>query len=201
MKKITLAYILMFIGIGLSYSQSSFNSSNDTKESQSNTHPILPETTKIIYNHHTNSGTAIYTTITLCEDYLIWEYDEARNNCKLRDSCIYNKEEFAALVKRLSTIEFSARYNFLEKYGGEGYSYSFESNSKEYLYYDDSSFLSGNYSQASSLIQNFIEVHKTNCEMLFRKLSMEPHESGHFGVFKSLPNELEKYRVKKHRVN
>ena len=189
---------LVFVGIGIAYCQSKLNPSesvNSTKVSKSSGCPISLKTTRIIYQHHTNSGIAIYTTITLGEDCLIWEYDEARNNCSLKDSCKYSKEEFEILVKNLSTIEFSAINNYDYSVGGAGYVYSFESNANRYFYYDSSSKLSGNYRQASSLIQLFIEVHKTKCEMLFEKLSREPHERGPFGAFKTLPKELEKYKV------
>ena len=202
MKIFILAFCLMFmyIGIGNSCSQSKLDptrSVNSTKVSQSSACPISLKTTKIIYMYHTGSGMAVYTTITLGEDCLIWEYDEARNNCSLKDSCKYSKEEFEQLVKSLSTIEFSAIDTDDDRVGGAGDGYSFESNSSMYLYYDSSYNLSGNYRQVSSLIQQFIEAHKTKCEMLFEKLSRKPHERGHFGEFRTLPKELEKYKVNK----
>lgn len=156
--------------------------------------PISLITTKITYSHHTNSGIAIYTTITIHEDHLVWEYVEARNNCSLIDSCSFSKEEFKELITELSKVQFSAIDTHDYSVGGEGYGYSFESASDQYFYYDNSYKLSGNYSQVSSLIQQFINSHKTDCEMLFEKLKKIPHEPGEFGVFRILPKELEKYR-------
>lgn len=80
--------------------------------------------------------------------------------------------------------------------GGGGYEYSFKTNSKRYLYYDNSCSFSGDYRKVSNLIQKFIEAHKTKCEILFEKYSRMPHDRGHYGEFQTLPNELQKYKVK-----
>lgn len=158
--------------------------------------PIKEGTTKIAYHHHTNSGMAIYTTVEIFPDHLVWRYSEARNGCHLKDECHYDKEDFDKLVKELSTIQFSTRD--LEDYsvGGAGYSYSFHLNSERYLYFNNLYQLSGDYDQVEDLIQQFIKSHKTKCEILFEKLAKEPHEKGHFGVFRDLPRELQKYKVK-----
>ena len=159
-------------------------------------YPIDTKTSKITYNHHTNSGMAIYTTIQIFQDSLVWDYIEARNDCRLKDICKYDKEEFNKLIKELSKIKFSATDEPNSLCGGAGYSYSFETNSERYLYYDDSSSLSGDYRKVSDLIQQFIWAHKTKCEILFDEYSRMPHERGHFGEFKILPKELQKYKVK-----
>lgn len=186
MKNIFTIFCFVFLGLIVSNCQSRSNTSYSC--------PIFLNTTKITYSHHTNSGIAIYTTITIHEDHLVWEYVEARNNCSLIDSCSFSKKEFKELITDLSKVQFSAIDAHDYSVGGEGYSYSFESASDQYFYYDSSYKLSGNYSDASSLIQQFINAHKTDCEMLFKKLSGMPHEQGEFGEFKTLPKELEKYR-------
>lgn len=186
MKNIFTILSFVFLGLIVSNCKSSSTTSNSC--------PISLNTTKITYSHHTNSGIAIYTTITIHEDRLVWEYVEARNNCCLIDSCSFSKEEFKELITDLSKVQFSAIDAHDYSVGGEGYSYSFESASDQYFYYDNSYKLSGNYSQVSSLIQQFINAHKTDCEMLFVKLSEMPHEQGEFGEFKTLPKKLEKYR-------
>ena len=158
--------------------------------------PIKKETTKISYNHHTNSGMAIYTTVELHPDYLVWDYNEARNKCHLRDTCRYSKEDFDKLVNELSKIQFSAKDNHDYSVGGEGYSYSFEVNAESYLYFDNSYQFSGDYHAVQDLIRRFIKSHPTQCEILFKKFSEMPHERGNFGEFKELPRVLQKYKVK-----
>lgn len=158
--------------------------------------PIKRQTTKISYHHHTNSGMAIYTTVKLYPDYLVWEYNEARNDCRLKDSCRYNKKDFEILVMKLSEIEFSATDLHDHRVGGAGYSYSFVVNGECYLYFDNLYQFSGNYQTVQDLIQQFIKSHPTPCELLFKKLSKEPHERGPFGEFSELPQELERYQVR-----
>ena len=201
MKNIILTFCVIFIVVMTSNCQSRTASSKSTDtimQSESHSCPISLNTTKIIYMHHTNSGIAIYTTIVIREDCLVWEYHEARNDCWLKDSCKYNKKEYEGLIKNLSKIHFSAtKIRDLEPVGASGYSYSFESNSNEYLHYNKYYELKGDYGQVSSLIQQFISSHETECEILFRKLSREPHERGDFGEFRTLPKDLERYQQKK----
>lgn len=158
--------------------------------------PIKKETTKISYRRHTNSGMAITTTVKLYPDYLVWEYNEARNDCRLRDTCRYNKRDFEKLVMQLSKIEFSATDIHDDRVGGAGYSYSFVVNAERYLYFDNLYQLSGDFQTVQDLIQQFIKSHPTKCEILFKKLSKKPHKKGHFGVFDELPQKLERYKVK-----
>ena len=158
--------------------------------------PISSKTTKITYSQYTNSGEAISTTTTILEDCLIWEYHEIRNNCHLKDSCRFERAAFEELIKDLSTIHFSAKDAHDYSSGGAGYGLSFEANADRYFSYNSSYKLSGDYDHVTSLIQQFIESHKTECELLFERLAKEPHEQGDFGEFMILPEELEKYRVK-----
>lgn len=159
--------------------------------------PVKEGTTNITYHHHTNSGIAIYTTVNLYPDYLVWDYKEARNQCHLKDTCRYNREEFDKLVKELSRIEFSAIDKHDHRVGGPGYSYSFEVNDKCYLYFDNSYQFSGDYQAVQDLIRQFIKSHPTQCEILFKKLSKRPHKKGAYGEFEELPQKLQKYEVKR----
>jgi hypothetical protein len=158
---------------------------------------ISEKTTKITYQHHTNSGRAIYTAIQIFKDCLVWKYDEARNNCCLIDTCKYNGDEFNELIKKLAENQIASFGDCgISKLGGSGFSYSFEINSDIYLKYTNDSELYGDYKEVSTLINQFIELHKTDCQLLFEKLSKKPHECGDFGEFKTLPKELEKYSCK-----
>lgn len=198
MKKFLLQFCFVSLGFVTVNCQSRSTTSKPTDASvglESNSCPISLNTTTITYSHHTNSGIAIYTIIKIYEDHLVWEYDEARNDCSLKDSCKYSREEFEELITSLSKVQFSAIDAHDYSVGGSGYGYSFESASNQYFYYDSSYKLLGNYSDVSSLIQQFIKAHKTDCEMIFEKLSRMPHERGSFGEFRTLPEELEKYRV------
>ena len=186
MKKILLLFCVICMGVMVSNGQSSL----------SNTCPILSNTTQIKYSHHTNSGEAIYTSGTIGENGLIWDYDEARNNCHLVDSCKYGKEDFDELVKSLSEIPFFVIKTFDHSVGGPGYAYSFYSESKVYFNYSSSDELSENHTKVSSLIMQFIEAHPTECQLLFEKLKQMPHEKADFGTFKVLPKELEKYSIR-----
>ena len=129
-------------------------------ESESDSCPILLNTTKITYRHHTNSGTAIKTTITIFEDHLVYERRHSRENFSFKYSCEYSKDEFKELILRLSEIQFSVTDGTCHEFGGSGYDYYFESDSGQYLHYDDVSKFTGNYQQVSSLIQQFIKEHQ-----------------------------------------
>lgn len=157
--------------------------------------PISSATTKISYHQSTNSGVARYTSFVLYEDSLVWTYTEARNNCSLSDVCRYDKNEFLELVNKLSAIRFSVQTVKHHPIGGGGYSFSFEDRSGRYLLYGNFDKLTGDYRQVSSLIQSFIDTHRTKGESLFRELSAKPHTEAKFGEFLVLPKDLEKYRV------
>ena len=131
--------------------------------------PIMEETTKITYRHHSNSAMCIYTTVEIYPEYLVWKYEEARNDCYLIDTCCYKKEDYDKLLKELSTIKFSAIHNKYRYIGGPGYRYSFEVDTVSYLYFDDSYQFSGDYDKATTLIQQFIKSHQTRCEILFKR--------------------------------
>lgn len=86
---------------------------------------LIEKTTKIIYRHHINSGTAIYTAIQIFKDCLAWKYDEARNNCYLIVTCKYNGEEFNVLIKAAENKIATFGDLGISKVGGLGFSYSF----------------------------------------------------------------------------
>lgn len=157
--------------------------------------PIKKETTKITYSRHTNSGIAIYTSVTLYPDHLVWGYSEARNGCSLRDSCSYDREEFDKLVSELSQIKFSAKDCDDHRSGGAGFGYSFETETKRYFYYNSLFKMSGDYEKAQGLIKQFISIHKTRCELLFDEYARKPHKRAEFGEFQELPEELIPYKV------
>ena len=52
---------------------------------------------------------AIHTSVSLYPDHLVWGYNEMRNECSLKDSCQYDREEFDKLVNELAEIRFSAK--------------------------------------------------------------------------------------------
>lgn len=155
--------------------------------------PIDINTDKITYYYHTGSGMATYKTIEIYPDSLVWEYIEARNDCSLKDVRTYDKVEFDNLINELSHIQFSAMDNSLIIYGNSGFSYSFEINSNKYFYFQDDYKFTGNYRKVFSIINHFINTHKTECEILFEKYSRMPHIRGEFGEFQTLPDELQKY--------
>lgn len=157
---------------------------------------IKQGTTKILYRHHSNSAMCIYTTVEIYPEYLVWKYEEARNNCNLIDTCCYKKEDYDKLLKELSAIKFSATRNKYRRIGGPGYSYSFEVDSVRYLFFDDSYQYSGDYNKVQDLLQQFIKSHQTRCEILFNRQSKWPHLKGWYGEFRRLPKRLQKYQVK-----
>lgn len=159
--------------------------------------PIKIGTTTIVYSYHSNSGQARYTTIYLHSDSLIWYYMEVRNKCFLKDVCKYDRAEFDKLLKDLSVISFSGTFGHDDNiWGREGYALSFEVDSQRYLYYSDLYRLSGDYSKVYNLIQQFVETHKTQCEIFFEKCSSKPHNKAQFGEFQTLPIELQRYKYR-----
>ena len=155
--------------------------------------PIKKGTTKINYSQYSNSGLAILTTVNMYPDHLVWGYNEMRNECSLKDSCQYDREEFDKLISELAEIKFSAKEIDNPSSGGSGYGYSFETEKGRYFYYNSQSKMSGNYEKASNLILQFIKAHKTQCEILFEKYARMPHERAMFGEFTELPEELMPY--------
>lgn len=159
--------------------------------------PIKASTTKIIYTYHTNCGRARYSEYQIFRDSLVWDYYEARNHCHLKDVCRYERDDYDELIKTLSEWKFSGNCNLKEvSAGGAGYGYYFEDNTQCYLHYNDSYQLAGEHNKVDQLIKQFIENHKTQCEILFEKYSNEPHEQALFGEFQSLPPKLLKYVVR-----
>lgn len=157
--------------------------------------PIKEGTTKISYSHHTGSGIAIYTSVDIYPDSLVWNYNEARNNCDLEDVCKYNRKEFEEMIQILSAVSFTIKEPASFPLGGSGFGYNFEDEEGCYLNFGRNYQLSGNYQEVYRVIQRFINSHKTECEKLFEQLSKKPHERAHFGEFKELPIELKKYQM------
>lgn len=189
--------VITFLTIACTrHSETGKSLSADIKNAQSKSNPISAETTKITYYHHTNSGIAISTKVEICEDHLIWDYHEMRNGCHLKDTCKYDKNDYIRLTNDLSMIRFSAKDAHDTSSGGEGYAFAFEKDSKQYFYYNDTFKLSGDYEQVRTLVLQFIDAHKTECELLFERLSKAPHEKGEMGEFDTLPEELKPYEVK-----
>ena len=171
-----------------------FKSAKDTTGVKVESYTISPNTTKIEYHHHANSGIAIYTTYVITEDSLVWQYQEARNNCFLTDVCRYEKGDFDAMLKSMATLSITVTTKpYRPGYGGAGWSYSFSDAENKYLYYSNDSKIDGNNKEIDNLIQNFIQSHMTEAELLFNKLRFDPHERGEYGTFKELPDELKKY--------
>ena len=163
MKKTFLTFCFIFLAVVTCNCQSLNSTSKSVDESMEpklDYCPISLNTTKITYRHHTDSGTAIKTTITIFEDHLVYERRHSRENRNFKYSCEYSKDDFKELILRLSKIQFSVTDGTCHEVGGGGYDYSFESDSGQYLHYDDVSKFTGNYQQVSSLIQQFIEEHQ-----------------------------------------
>lgn len=159
-------------------------------------HPIKASTTRIVYSVYSNSGVAIYTRVEISRGLLVWDRNEMREGCHLRDSVSFAVEDFDALVERLSGIGFSVKGKPDVSSGGSGSSYSFWTEQKCYLSYDDSRTLVGDHEQVAAAIDQFIGEHPTKGGAAFERLSNEPHEKGMFSEFKTLPEELEPYLVK-----
>ncbi len=155
---------------------------------------VKKETTRIGYYHHTNSGEARYTSVTITPDSLIWNYSEARNGVKLRDVKKYNRTEYQALIDELSGTTFFLSGSGDNSSGGDGFTFSFENESGYYLMFDQSQAKTRGSYQIVVLITDFIENHPTRCEQLFKEYAKNPHRRGHFGEFDVLPKELEKYK-------
>ncbi len=163
----------------------------------SKSHPVKAETTKITYTAYSNSGMAIHTDVQLFPDHLVWEYREMRTDCHLTDTFRYDRADYDALVARLSAISFSARDVDDYSSGGDGYAFAFDDQSGTYFHFDDSYSLAGDHEEVSRLILSFIEEHRTECEVLFKRLSGMPHERSLYGEFETLPTELLKYQKSK----
>ena len=156
---------------------------------------VKKETTKISYFHHTNSGAARYTSVGIGPTLLRWSYSEARNNVHMRDSVEYDEKEFNDLIDKLSKISFYIGEED-RRLGGAGFSFSFKDNDDTYLSFDSSQISSEECQEVVNLIRQFISIHQTRCEQLFKKYASKPHKRAHFGEFDVLPQELEKYLVK-----
>jgi hypothetical protein len=63
------------------------------------------------------------------------------------------------------------------------------------LNFDDSSCkMYGDADEVKKLIRQFVQLHPTNGEKEFKRLSKMPHKKAKYGVFEELPKELEVYR-------
>ena len=93
----------------------------------SDSFPIRLSTTKITYEYHTNSGKARYSIYQIFRDSLVWNYNEARNHCHLKDLYKYKRADYETLIKKLSKLRFSGTCNLREtRDGGAGFNYNFE---------------------------------------------------------------------------
>ena len=122
--------------------------------------PITQGTTKIVYSEYANSGVATSITYQILEDSLIWEYQDRRNDSLLRDVSRYDKADYQELVNSLSTIKFSALDPKSPNSGGGGWGYVFYNEKGHYFHFNSESTLTGDYEQAATLIQQFVEQHK-----------------------------------------
>ena len=159
--------------------------------------PIKPNTTKIIFGLHTNSGIAIQSKHEISRDSIVWDYNEMRNGCHLRDVIANDSEDYDRLVSDLSQIKFRAKDMHDTSSGGGGFWYSFEIGSKSYFSFNSSFDISGDFDKLELLIAEYIRAHPTEAEELHNRLSLEPHNRAEFGEFEILPEELEQYRLKK----
>lgn len=158
--------------------------------------PVKPNTTKIIYGQHTNSGIAIQSKHEISRDSIVWDYYEIRNGCHLRDVIANDGEDYDRLVSDLSQVKFRAKDMHDTSAGGDGFWYSFEAGAKPYFSFNDSFDISGDFDKLELLIAEYIKGHPTKAEELFNRLSLEPHNKADFGEFETLPEELEQYRLK-----
>lgn len=159
--------------------------------------PIKKGTCEIFFHYHTHSGLGISRSVTIYPDHLIWHYSEGRNECSLTDSIRYDKKEFEALITELSQISFKAEWSVESMMKGRGgSSFSFYDQSRCYFEFYSDYELSGDYEKVIRLIVSFANVHKTNCERLFERLSERPHQKAEYGEFEVLPKELRKYQHK-----
>ncbi len=177
---------VFFLALGASYGCARLKRGN----------PVKANTNKIVYCDYSNSGLAIHTTVEIYRDSLVWDYEEMRNDCHLRDVVKYNPKDFDNLIATLSQIAFSAKDSNDYSSGGGGYSYSFSIGEKRYLSFNDTFKLSGDIDKLKIVISMFIKEHPTDAETLFRELAESPHEKAQLGEFVNLPKELEKYRIK-----
>lgn len=157
-------------------------------------HPIQLGTMKITYATYTNSGTAINKTYEITPISIVWNYTEYRNDVALTDVLKYDYKEYEALIIALSAIKFSVKENQYIEAGGEGWGFAFYKNEKCYLSYNNQDKVSGNYKKVTTLIQQFIDSHKTEGEKLFEHFSQQTHERAMFGEFEVLPDTLKKYK-------
>lgn len=199
MKRLFQIFLLLLTGLVLCNSRQSTQKEIDMvseEQSPSTQEPVSvkKETAIIEYRNYSNSGVAIATEYEIYRDSLVWEYSEHRNKCRLRDVVKYDSMEFEQLVENLAQYTFSVKRTE-PKCGGGGESFSFSTATGCYLSFDDSdSELFGDASEVKKLIRQFVRQHPTKGEKTFERLSKMPHEKAMFGVFKELPQELEKYR-------
>ena len=159
MKK-TIVLLLLTFGPALTVSGQSIQ--RMLKEVKIKECSISRETTRIVYENHSNSGRAISTSYRIERGFLIWEYRRAREKYRLRDSVAYDVKDFDELVTNLSNIQFSIGNNVMKRMevGGSGYSYSFSTKIGQYLFIDSNDQIHGDKS-AILLIQQFIKNHPT----------------------------------------
>ena len=158
--------------------------------------PITTGTTKIVFSEYANSGVAISTTFHIVDNSLVWEYEERRNNCHLRDTSHYDTATYQELVASLAAIKFSARDPESPNSGGEGWGYAFYNQKGHYFHFNSESRLTGDYEQAAEAIQHFIRQHEPEGLKRFNALRAAPHPTADFGEFTTLPDSLLPYSVR-----
>ena len=156
---------------------------------------IKNETDCISYYYHSNSGTALETNVKIYPDSLVWDYESHRfGQWHLRDKIRLNRKDFASLISGIQGIGFAVSKDLKKhySYGGQREEFYFSVEGNEYCSFDNNDILvNGDKSTIEKNIKCFMEAHKTECQLAFKRLSKKLHTE----LFDPLPPELEKYRV------
>lgn len=111
---------------------------------------------------------------------------------------IIDNSDYIELISSIQNCEFEVLRD-LEKdneFGGDGEKYSFIAEGKVYCSFtNNDDLINGDYTIIKKSVQQFIENHKTECQLLFDELDKKLHNGHSWGYFDPLPPELEKYRV------
>ena len=160
---------------------------------------ILPETNCISYFYHSNSGTMLDTTIKIYSDSLIWDYESKRWGCyHIRDKREIKKEDFTELIDSFNGMEFEVTEKQIIEEGGSRTRIGFYIDDKYYCHFSsDDIFSNGGFYNIEAPILKFIDNHKTECQLLYEEIGKKLYGEYHCLDLLPLPQELEKYRVKK----
>ncbi len=160
-------------------------------------YPIKKETSKIVYSSYSNSGAASVTSVTIYRDSVVWEQQSYRGGYHYRDALLLPDEnDFNLLIEQLSQITFKAKDAHNYASGGRGYAYSFFIGNNNYFHYNSSFKLKGDYLNAETLIQQFIENHQTKAQTMLVELCKNPDELRAARAFDMLPEQFEQFLVK-----